>query len=222
MGCTLLVLALALPLSGLIALAVVIPAAIARRLAMPLCPACGYDESGRVAGSACPECGRNRADAERAAYPSRPGLVLWPVLAPLLIAAPFVYFATTFGPGERTWAVACLVAPFLLLTIVGTAAGLHRWPRVAWACVGVPATLAFAAAAWVYVDLAQPIKPFPGMDSYIPALHRQLGPLAFAGACGIVIGVLHIAIAVIAALSGPRLASPQSPQPHLPSSDRAG
>jgi hypothetical protein len=137
-------------------------------------------------------------------FTARPWLVLWPILAPLLVAVPFLYFSVTFGSGERAWAVACLVAPFLWLAFVGVSAGLHRWPLVALTGVGVPAVLLLAAAAYEYTDLARPIKPFPGMDSYIPALRRQLGPLAFVGASAIAIGVLHLVVAVIVVFATPR------------------
>jgi hypothetical protein len=204
MGWLLIVFVFALPVIGLAVLSIAVSGYRSRRLARPCCPACGYDETGRDPDSPCPECGRSRAEALGAAFPGRAWIVAWPAIAPVLVAVPFVYFSPTFGPGERVWAVACLCAPFLWLALVGLVSAVYQWPRVAWICVGIPALLTLAAAAWTYTDLAQPMKLSPGMDSYVPTLHRQIGPLVFAGGCGLVIGVLHLALAASIALLGRR------------------
>jgi hypothetical protein len=206
MGCLLIVLVFAMPVAGLLLLSTAGAGYISRRLAQACCPACGYEEAGRDAASPCPECGRIRVEAEKAVFVDRPLRVLWPLIFPVLVAVPFVYFSAQFTEGERAWAVACLVAPFLWLMFTGIAARVHRLPLFVWACVGVPSVLMFCAAAWTFTDLAKPMKPYPGMYSYVPVLRRQFGPVVFAGACALALGTTHVVAGLVLMSLGRRRA----------------
>jgi hypothetical protein len=162
---------------------------------------CGYDEAGRASGTLCPECGLTRESARASLFPRRRYLLLLPLVPPLVVAPPFVYFAVEFSSNDKAIAVGCLFAPFLWLIVVAAAAQLHRWLRVAWGCLLVPAVLLFIWSALVFADLARPIKPYPGMPAYLPALERRLSPMVFAAYSGAAIGCWHCAGAIVIAVA---------------------